>query len=156
MPRCRCEWEGYSERARERARAVCSCALLLYLLALLLFWPDLRLRFRRSPLFLPVNWLSSPRKEIVRYGLDSERRERARELRLWLRFWFQSRIQLVSSKNSESLRETLRHSLFCISSFYHRLFFVCFLKRESCPNNTADDGDNQYKKKISKKPENQI
>jgi len=100
MPRCRREWEGYSERAGEGESGVQLCSIVVFAvwLALLLFLPDLRLRFRRSPLFLPVSWLSSPRKEIVRYGLDSERRERARELRLWLRFWFQSRIQLVAAQ----------------------------------------------------------
>jgi len=80
MPRCRREWEGYSERAGEGESGVQLCSIVVFAvwLALLLFLPDLRLRFRRSPLFLPVSWLSSPRKEIVRYGLG-EKRERERE-----------------------------------------------------------------------------
>lgn len=43
---------------REVATAVRSCAVVVAVsLALLLFWPDLSSRFRRSPLFLPVRAL---------------------------------------------------------------------------------------------------
>lgn len=84
---------------REVATAVRSCAVVVAVsLALLLFWPDLSSRFRRSPLFLPVRALFAA-MESEKHGERVRQRERQRgSSAFWLRLWPQSRIQLVAAQ----------------------------------------------------------